>query len=422
MANIIRKLYRAWRPHPSESPAGAPPVAAPPGPPTPRIVPVPFDRTIAPSRPERLLLIAYFDPAGYRTVAEFVHCTGEASRFEYDLLNLFGMPATGRLELPADLRLADYDGIVINSAVSYNVENLLALDRNLDMTIADFPGVKVVMKQDENYRTNRIVDYLASRRFDLLLTCVPEESIRSVYTEEALPDLRFMTSLTGYVSDSLRTYGEAEERERPIDIGYRGSIQPVHFGRLCDEKRTISDVFERICRERGLVSDISSRWEDRFGGEAWFDFLRRIKGVLSIESGASIFDFDGSLEESCDAYVAEHPGADFEEVHAALLAPHEGNVYYNQISPRHFEAAACRAVSIMYEGRYSGIFEAGRHYLSVRRDLANIDEVLERFGDPAQRRQLTDAAYEEIILNDAYSYGSVVRRLDDELESLFDER
>ena len=49
MANILRKLYRAWRPHPSESPAGAPAVAAPPGPPTPRIVPVPFDRTIAPS-------------------------------------------------------------------------------------------------------------------------------------------------------------------------------------------------------------------------------------------------------------------------------------------------------------------------------------------------------------------------------------
>ena len=157
-------------------------------------------------------------------------------------------------------------------------------------------------------------------------------------------------------------------------------------------------------------------------GSAWFDFLGRCKGTLGVESGASVFDFTGDVTAACDEYLLRHPGATFEEVEARILAPHEGRIPYAQIGPRHLEAAACRTVQILYEGRYSGIFQPWRHYLPLRRDLANLDEVIDAFRDPRRRKEVTEAAYEEIVLNDEYHYASFVRRLDDAIEPLVRER
>ena len=378
------------------------------------------DRKTTSGRPERILLIAWFDPKGLNTVAENIGMIGRLSMFRFDLLNLWGMSTVRGLKIPRSVHLSDYEGIFIHCTVSYNADNLVSLDKALKQKVADYSGLKIMMKQDENYRTNRIIDYLASRRFQLLLTCVPPESVRKIYTPERLPDIRFLHTLTGYVSDEMRSLRYTQEQPRRIDIGYRGSIQPFFFGRLGYEKYSIGHICRKICTERGLNCDISSRWEDRFMGSAWFGFLGRIKGVLGVESGASIFDFDGQVERACDDYLAGHPGAPFEEVFEKILKPFEGNIYYNQISPRHFEAAACRTVQVLYEGRYSDIFRAGRHYLSLRRDLNNLDEVLERLMDPSERICMTDAAYEEIIENDAYHYKNFIGNLDAAIADLLD--
>jgi len=373
-----------------------------------------------PPRPERVLMLAWFDPRGLGTIIENIAAIGQMSCFRYDLLNLWGTGLIGGLRLPRSVRLADYDGVFLHSTVSYDPDNLLSLDRRRAEKIADYPGLKIMMKQDENYRIGRVVEYLASRRFDLLLTCVPPASVRKVYARERLPDIRFLHTFTGYVSDAMRRLPYTQAADRPIDIGYRGSIQPYFFGRLAHDKFAIGETFQTVCAERGLTCDISSRRADRFSGTAWLDFLGRIKGVLGVESGASIFDLDGTVEPACQRYVREHPGCSFEEVSEHVLAAHEGNVDYGQVSPRHFEAAACRTVQILYEGRYSDVFVPGRHYLPLRRDLANLDDVLERLMDPAERLRMTEAAHEEIICNDTYHYGTFVKDLDAAVEALLD--
>ena len=43
-------------------------------------------------------------------------------------------------------------------------------------------------------------------------------------------------------------------------------------------------------------------------------FFRVCRAVLGVESGASIIDYDGSLERKVDEYVAEFPDASFELV------------------------------------------------------------------------------------------------------------
>ena len=103
--------------------------------------------------------------------------------------------------------------------------------------------------------------------------------------------------LTGYVNPTLRR--SAKQQKRSIDVGYRGSVQPLSFGRLAYDKRRIGDLFLRHAKGSGLICDISSRWEDRLGGDDWLEFLRSCRATLGCGSGASVFDLDGSLSARC---------------------------------------------------------------------------------------------------------------------------
>jgi len=172
--------------------------------------------------------------------------------------------------------------------------------------------------------------------------------------------------LTGYVTEAMRSLAAPWCRSRPIDIGYRGSIQPLSFGRLGFEKRKIGiDVSRALAERDGLRLDITSAPEARLNGTAWIAFLAASKATLGVESGSNLFDFDGSVEQWCREFEVAHPEGDhcceqfYRRAHDEHLHRFEGNVDYAQVSPRHFEAAAARSVQVLYEGRYSDIFRPG---------------------------------------------------------------
>ena len=60
-------------------------------------------------------------------------------------------------------------------------------------------------------------------------------------------------------------------------------------------------------------------------------------------------------------------------------------------------------------GDYDGVLQAGRHYLAVQRDFANLEEVVERTKDEGLRRQMVELSYREIALNSQYQYPELVR-------------
>jgi hypothetical protein len=134
--------------------------------------------------------------------------------------------------------------------------------------------------------------------------------------------------------------------------------------------------------------------------------------MLGVESGASVFDFDGTLQKKVEDHVAAHPAATFEEVHRELLAPYEGLIRQNQISPRCYEAAALRTAMILYEGEYSGVLKPGRHFFPLRKDFSNFAEVLAFLRDPVRMQAMVDCAYEEVALNPEYSYRRFIERFD----------
>jgi glycosyltransferase involved in cell wall biosynthesis len=372
----------------------------------------------------RFLLVCSFDPGGIVTVYEYVALWQSTSRYQIEVLNLW----PGATSLPSSVALDEFDGCILHSTVSYDPDQLQYLDRNLSRRFSAYDGVKILIKQDEHRRAHAVCKFLADNAFDILLTCVPATELEKVYPRSKVGRIQFVQALTGYVSPLLQGLNIAADQSRELDISYRGSIQPLSVGRLGLEKRKIGDDVARACASRALNLNISSRWEDRITGRAWFDFLSRSKAVLGVESGSNLFDFTGEVEAWCERFCRRNRDRDhlseefYREAYETYLKDFEENVLYAQISPRHFEAAATQTLQILYEGEYSGILQPHRHFVPLRRDLANLDHAIEIMRDERKRREITSAAFEEIIGNPLYRYDAFVMQVDEAIEAALQEK
>jgi hypothetical protein len=319
-------------------------------------------------------------------------------------------------ELPAGLDLERFDVVVIHYTIAIGYLSEHYISATAKARVRAFSGLKVAFIQDEYRAVNVVIDALRHMDVGLLFTCVPDGEIGKVYDRDKLPRLRAVNNLTGYVPESLLSRPVPRVADRRVDIGYRTRKPPYWLGALSVEKWRIADAINERTAGGDLSTDISYFEGDRLYGEAWIEFVSNCRIMLGVESGASVFDFEGDLQARVDAYVAQHPQASFEEVQEMFLRPYEGLIRLNQISPRCFEAAALRTPMVLFEGEYSGVLEAGRHYLSLRKDYSNLDQVLAAVRDTAGLQAMADRAYQEVACNPAWSYRRFIETFDAEVD------
>lgn len=361
-----------------------------------------------PDRRPRLLLLCDFRPHEAATVLDHIEAIRTWSRYDVFVLPMFG-------DLPADLDLEAFDGLAIHyNLVMANPAYLSPLAR---WRISQFRGIKAAFIQDEYRFVNRSTAVMRMLGIHVLFTCVPQDQVDLVYPHDVLPQLhRAVTVLTGYVPQDLLALPVVPYEDRTTDVAYRGRRLLPWLGRLGQEKAAIGDRFALDAPRYGLAVDISSKEEDRLYGTAWTEFLRRAKAMLGVESGASVFDFDGSIEREVRAALAVQPDMPFEELHRRFFAEVDGRIRLNQISPRCFEAAALGTLMVLYPGHYSGVLEPWRHYVPLEKDHSNMDEVVTAIRDAATWERITRAAREEVALNPGYSFRAMVEQVDDGLD------
>ena len=134
--------------------------------------------------------------------------------------------------------------------------------------------------------------------------------------------------------------------------------------------------------------------------------------MIGAEGGATILDGDGSFKRRTEAYLAKHPDATYDEVEAACFPGEDGRLQLYAISPRHLEACATRTCQVLVEGEYSGVLAPGEHYIPIRKDLSNLDDVLEQIQSDEQRRRLTENAYRDVVASGRYGYERFVAEVE----------
>ena len=308
------------------------------------------------------------------------------------------------------LDLNTFDVIIIHYSLSLFHNHYIS--ESAKEKIRAFDGLKVVFIQDEYRQINTVISQLQYLKIDVLFTCFPEEEMEKIYSKKALPNLSLYNNLTGYIPERLLQQATLPKtQQRTLHLGYRGRKVPFWLGELAYEKWDIVEKWKHYVKHPAIKTDISYKEEDRIYGSNWQKFLLSCKATLGVESGASVMDFTGELERNIDIYQLLHPKTSFYKVQDLFLKPYEDQFKLNQISPRCFEAIALKTTLILYEGDYSGILRPHQHYIPLKKDYSNIDEVVSKLQDDDYLQNMAETAFKDIALNPEYSYQHYVKKV-----------
>lgn len=376
----------------------------------------------------RILVMCNYDPYNAATVCDHINAFYKHSRHEVFILSNIG-------EFPKDFSLDPFDVVVVHYSLFIAVDAYMPL--TVRKALGQFRGVKALFIQDEYRFVNRTIRGINECGIDVVFTCVPTPEISKVYPPELLPNTTFVNVLTGYIPDGLKLFKVRPFAERPIAVGYRGRVYPAWHGEAGREKHEIGRRFRQDAKAYRLKCDIAWDEDSRLYGLNWVDFIRSCRAMLAVESGASVFDFDGSVSAEVETFVSllgiggkqskkvkrfltgsgsyeKNPESRelYEELREGFFKEKENLIDLAQISPRVFEAATLRTMLIMYEGSYSGALTPGRHFVSLRKDHSNMREVVDILNDPVESARITARCYAEVCENDRYSYGEFISKFD----------
>lgn len=315
---------------------------------------------------------------------------------------------------PLDFDLEPFDCLVFNYCFW---ARCLSVSPDFQKRVADFSGLKIAILQDEYeyflWHEKNLIDL----GMGTIVTCVPEDYWRDVFRNDAFRSVTFINALTGYVPDSLLNLPNPKPLvDRDWTLGYRSRPVPFTYGRLTQEKLLIGQRMKKICAERRIPANIEVTEESRIYGLAWPEFIGNCRAVLGTESGSNVFDFDGSIKPAIEAFLKEHPDADFESVHERFLQGRDDKIHMNQVSPRIFEAIAIRTGLVLFEGNYSGVVRPWEHFIPLKKDFSNVDEVFSALEDLPSLEAMIQRAYDDVIASGKYEFRTFIGMLDAHIE------
>ena len=326
---------------------------------------------------------------------------------------------TGVRRLPFWLRHVNFDAVVFHHTLTGQRMQppILAHMLRRARALRDIAPVRIALLQDEVIFTDLMSELFEEFAIDHAFSLAPDTEWKKIYPKADHERVKFHRVLAGYLDEDSYPRIEqilAETPERTIDVGYRAWSGLMSLGRQGQLRRRIAEVFKPAAERRGLRTDISVDEGDVHHGDDWYRYLAKVKYVLGAEGGATVIDRSGEIYVRTQRYVAEHPDATFEEVEKACFPGEDGRVALVAISPRHLDAAATRTCQVLVEGDYSGVLEAGEHFIEIKRDLSNAEEVLDLMADEHLRQRITDQAYRDIVESGRYTYRRFVEQIEAE--------
>lgn len=342
------------------------------------------------------------------TVVDHLYCFRRYSDYNFFYLNL----AVRRV--PRYLNAIHFDAVIFHTTFLskrwVNFNSFLNRARPLKKLNA----IKIALPQDEFIKTDMLCDFINEFEIDYVFSVAPESEWSKIYHDVDFQKVKFFKVLTGYLDDkTLSRIKKIEESSdsRPIDIGYRAYGICHWLGKHGFLKIKIADIFEDIAKKYDLVYDISTDGKDTFYGDDWYRFLLRCKYTIGIEGGATILDKDGSIRYKTENYLAKHPDATYDEIEASCFPQKDGLLKLMAISPRHLEACASKTCQILVQGRYNDILIPGKHFIELKYDFSNIDQVIDVVKQDKLRHTLTEQAYHDIVESERYTYRSFVNNI-----------
>jgi len=265
--------------------------------------------------------------------------------------------------------------------------------------------LKIAIPQDEYDHSEVLDEWLFEWKISIIFSCFDAAYYKTLYPL-MVDKAHFYKCLTGYIDDSFAMRIQPNLRpveQRPNHIVYRATKLPYWFGSHGQLKHRIAGTITQHAKLHDLEFDISTQESDTIVGGAWIDFLASGKAVIGCESGSSVLDRRGEVKSKIQSLIFQNGDLSFDDVNAHF--PNGWDDYkFFAISPRHLESVITKTCQVLIEGKYDGILKPNDHYIPLKRDFSNVDDVLEKLKDSKLLQHISDQAYEEMHLSRKYSY------------------
>jgi hypothetical protein len=302
--------------------------------------------------------------------------------------------------------ISNFDIVLIHYCVRFPLDQI---NNNIIKTLAQYKGVKIAFLQDEYEGTNITIKKIRSAFFNLIFTSVPEKKIHKIYNKKDFKNTKFINTLTGYIpSNNSQFKNPLPIEERKYEIVYRGRNLPLKYGYLGFQKKDIGVIFKQFCQKNNIRHDIETDDRYRIYGDKWFTFLQSSKATLGSESGCNIFDWNSNLNQKIDKIKKKYPDKSENEIYEKYLKKYEINGLMEQISPKVFESILSKTLLIMIEGNYSGILKKNIHYIPIKKDFSNIENIAEFIKDDKKITKIVNQAYKDIVRSGKYTFKAFI--------------
>ena len=194
--------------------------------------------------------------------------------------------------------------------------------------------------------------------------------------------------------------------DRPITIGYRSYPSPFYIGN--NERVEIANFFQNFSDKRGLVSDISLESKDRFNANDYARFLNNCKFQIGTEAGTDYFELTDNVRNEVNSFL-QSKKADWSEIYELFFKSRIQKLPMRIISGKNIEAAACGTIQILFEGEYNGFLKPDIHYIPIKKDFSNINEVELKMNDHYLLKEIRNNCLK--LVNESFAYTKVLENI-----------
>ena len=324
-----------------------------------------------------------------------------------------------KLPLPSLVRGISFDAVFLDVTMlgsRWRGEEEFARVKSEYAFIRELPSARIAFPQDEYDCSETLDDWMCEWNVHCVMSVLPghEAVLYPKFRKRGQIQLGF----TGYVDEAMIGRAVLPHKNRRIDIGYRAKKLLPYFGRMGEVKWTIARDVLAQCKGSGLVTDIA--WGDGrvISGGQWLDFLGDCRFTIGSNSGSSLLDPRGAIQQRVKEYVAHHSHAQFDEVEGACFRGEDGRHSMSAISPRAIEAALLGTGQLLVDGEYSGVLRPNEHFLALRPDASNFSQVREAMRDVTAVEAMIARCREAILDDHRLRYSARDRLLDGLIRSV----
>jgi len=322
--------------------------------------------------------------------------------------NLANQTLAAQMAIARRLHSEPFDAVVLLHSVFSNQQYLR---RFLLWTVAFHDAPKAFFIGNEYKLMPEKIRFCKQLRIKLLVTQSKDERVSSLY-KNALGCKVACVPNTGI--DPKIFSPTTPLQNRPNTIGYRSNPSIWYMGN--DEKTAITDWFQANESRIGVKVDASLSPSDRFDAQGYAKFLNRCRGQLGTESGGDYFELTDRTRKKVNAYTRKYPAATWTEIKSLFFDHYGPSIPLRIISGRQVEAAACKTVQILFEGRYNDYLKPDKHYIPLKKDFSNFDEVMQKFRDDNYCLRITKNAY-DLVMSEL-TYEKLIDKFAVHLESI----